>query len=78
MIADSISTVGTCNMDIRSFNIDYEINAVFYDKRMTDLLKERFEADLASCVEVSYSTFRKRNIFVRLRNSILRVLAPVL
>ncbi len=78
MIADSISTVGTCNMDIRSFNIDYEINAVFYDKRMADLLKERFEADLASCVEVSYSTFRKRNIFVRLRNSILRVLAPVL
>ncbi|HOV64066.1 MAG TPA: cardiolipin synthase [Spirochaetia bacterium] len=78
MADSSISTVGTCNMDLRSFSLDYEINAVFYDKHVALTLKESFERDREFCTEVKYSNFQKRNIFVRLRNSILRVLAPVL
>ncbi len=79
MIVDTmISTVGSCNMDTRSFHLDYEVNAFFYDTKITAELIAQFNADVAECKQVSFEDIRELSIFRRLRNSIFRMIAPVL
>lgn len=42
----NISTVGTANMDIRSFELNYEVNAVIYNNETTKKFEKIFEEDL--------------------------------
>lgn len=45
-IDGEVSQVGTANMDIRSFELNYEINAVIYDKDKTKELDKLFFEDI--------------------------------
>lgn len=74
---DEISTIGTCNFDSRSFNINYEINTVFYDKKINANLKAQFYKDLKNSVKITPKLYKK-NFLVRLRNSFFRLVAPIL
>ena len=79
LIVDTmISTVGSCNLDTRSFHLDYEVNAFFYDSKITAELIAQFNADVAECKQVAFEDIRELSIFRRLRNSIFRMIAPVL
>jgi cardiolipin synthase len=78
-IADrTMASLGTCNLDIRSFSLHYEVNSVFYDEKTIDLLRRTFEADLAFCRKITPGDLRRRHLFVRLRNSVCRIVSPVL
>jgi cardiolipin synthase len=79
LVADSeISTVGTCNMDIRSFHINFEVNTVLYDKQIASQLIKQFNTDLKHCREINLAEFRNQKIFNRIRNSILSILSPIM
>lgn len=79
VICDSqIATVGTCNMDIRAFMLNYEVNAVFYDKGIVSELAEVFERDRSQCREVTLKSLRRQGPLRRVRNSLLRLLSPLL
>ena len=78
IVDDTISTVGSCNMDIRSFHLDYEVNAVIYNKKVTARLIEQFNNDLLFCIKINKEDHKKLNVFKRLRNSIFRIFSPVL
>ncbi len=75
---DTISTVGSCNMDIRSFHLDYEVNAVYYSRKKTAELIKQFNYDLQFCERLTNKDNKKLNVFSRLRNSIFKIIAPVL
>ncbi len=45
-----VCSIGSANMDIRSFNIDYEINAILYDSKLAEEIERTFLADLEQCV----------------------------
>ena len=78
LVDEMISTVGSCNMDTRSFHLDYEVNAFFYDTKITTELIAQFNADVAECKQITFEDIRELTIFRRLRNSIFRMIAPVL
>ncbi len=78
VVDDTISTVGSCNMDIRSFHLNYEVNAVYYNERTAKQLIEQFMFDLQFCVKIIDTDRRKLNVLKRLRNSIFRIISPVL
>ncbi|MEA1911693.1 MAG: phospholipase D-like domain-containing protein, partial [Spirochaetota bacterium] len=78
IVDDTVSTVGSCNMDIRSFHLDYEVNAVYYNKEVTVKLIKQFKDDLLYCIKIDKSTRKKLNVLIRLRNSIFRIFSPVL
>ena len=65
-------------MDIRSYSIDYEINAVLYDEALAHELAADFEHDLASCSEFSLGDYEKSSLFRRLLDSIYRLFSPLL
>ena len=78
IVDEMMSTVGSCNMDTRSFHLDYEVNAFFYDTKITSDLIAQFNADVAECKQITFEDIRELSIFRRLRNSIFRMIAPVL
>lgn len=78
IIDDLISTVGTCNMDIRSFHINYEVNTVIYDKNTTRGLKDQYLIDLEHSKKVLKSDLKRHGFFLRVRNSLSRLLAPLM
>ena len=73
-----LCSIGSANMDIRSFSINYETNLVVYDERVTRELEADFRADLASCETFSVEAYEARRPAARLLDSTLRLCAPLL
>ncbi len=46
MVDGAVSSYGTANMDIRSFQLNFEVNAVIYDEEATGMLEEIFLEDI--------------------------------
>ncbi len=78
IVDDTVSTVGSCNMDIRSFHLNYEVNAVYYNKEINIKLIKQFKEDLLYCIKIDKSSRSKLSVVKRLRNSIFRIFSPVL
>ncbi|HEU4342264.1 MAG TPA: cardiolipin synthase [Candidatus Binatia bacterium] len=77
-IDSEICSIGSANIDIRSFSINYELNAVFYSERIAKELESDFERDLEYCSEFDPAAYRKRGTAIRFRDSIARVLSALL
>src|SRR5699024_3063291 len=50
-VDSEIRSIGSANIDVRSFSINYELNAVLYDRMLTGQLEQAFERDLLDCEE---------------------------
>jgi cardiolipin synthase len=77
-IDSRICSVGSANFDIRSLRLNYEINAVMYDEKATKEVDAQFIEDLTHCREVTLAQLNQASIPVRLRNSLLRLISPIL
>jgi cardiolipin synthase len=77
-IDSEICSIGSANIDIRSFSVNYELNAVFYSDRIAKELESDFERDLEYCSEFDPAAYRKRGTASRFRDSVARVLSPLL
>jgi cardiolipin synthase len=75
---DDICSVGTANIDVRSFEHNYEVNAIVYDKDFTEILKEDFITDCRKCKELRYEQHMKRPWLNRLMEGVARVFTPLL
>ena len=56
----SSCSIGSSNIDIRSFSINYEINAVLYSQKLAKKLEEEFERGLADCTEFRPAEYQRR------------------
>lgn len=73
---DSLCTCGSTNVDFRSFEHDFESNIFFYDRDMALRLKQVFLDDLRHSFLMQHP--RRRPFHVRLWESIVRLLSPLL
>lgn len=73
-----VSCVGTANMDIRSFRLNFEVNAVIYDQRTTKRLIESFHRDIAYSTWITRQAYENRGFFFRAREQFCRLLSPIL
>lgn len=78
LIADELCAIGSANMDVRSFHINYEVTGMFYDPRLTAQLAEIFAEDLQHAREITRASRAAPSILVRLAESAARVLSPLL
>jgi len=78
VIDGEICTIGTANMDYRSFDNNAEVNAVFFDKGVASEVRMLFEADLQESYRLDYLTWKRRSNKVKLVGSMGRVIAPLL
>lgn len=77
VIDDMISTVGTTNFDIRSFRLDYEVNAFIYDKKFAKKMKETFLEDQMVCKQLDENSKRNKKLIDKILQSIFRLFAPL-
>ena len=75
---DEFSTIGSTNMDFRSFEHNFEANAFFYDKDTASALKEIFLADQRDCMLLSLKVWDKRSWKSKVTESVVRLLSPLL
>ncbi len=73
-----VSSVGTANMDIRSFDLNFEVNSFIYDRGVTEMLEADFLNDLKYCTEITPEWYRKRSAVFKIRESVSRLISPML
>jgi cardiolipin synthase A/B len=73
-----VSCMGTANMDIRSFSLNFEVNAVIYSARTTERLMEAFENDITKSTLVTRKKYEQRSLLIRIKEQFCRLLSPVL
>ncbi|MDR2122503.1 MAG: cardiolipin synthase [Flavobacteriaceae bacterium] len=75
---DNLSVIGSANLDIRSFDLNFEISALVYSKSVNQELYDVFIDDLENSIEITYKEWRKRNKIIELGDSIARLISPLL
>jgi cardiolipin synthase len=78
LVDDVFSSVGTANMDIRSFDQNFEVNALIYDEAIARELKKYFLDDLQNCDRILPEKWAARKFSHRLRESFARLFSPLL
>lgn len=78
-VSDDISaTVGTINLDYRSFYHHFECGAYFYDNSVVARIEEDFQATLEKCQEVTSDYYRRLPLYQKMIGRTSRLLAPLL
>jgi cardiolipin synthase len=72
------ATVGSANMDVRSFRINFEVNAVVYGFALADQLATVFRHDLRLAREITLSSLANKTLSQRAAESFARILSPIL
>ena len=75
---DEWASVGSTNLDFRSFEHNFEANAFFYDEKTVCTLKEIFLEDMKKCMTLSQKIWDKRSFKNKIIESAVRLLAPLL
>lgn len=79
IISDNFfSSVGTTNLDFRSLETNFEVNAFIYDEKFTRELERTFLADLQQSREIKLREWRKRPWHRKLRESLAHIVSPML
>lgn len=73
-----VACVGTANMDIRSFGLNFEVNAVIYSERTVQRLERAFETDISQCTHVTRNIYDQRGLVIRVKEQFSRLLSPLL
>lgn len=73
-----VCSYGTANMDIRSFELNFEVNGVIYDEDTTRRLEEIFVEDLKKCKEITPEIYGQRSLLIRIKEQGSRLLSPLL
>lgn len=75
---DSVCAIGSANMDFRSFEHNFEVNAYVYQKEFALQMKELFFEDMKQCETVIATRWFKRSLQQRATESFMRLLSPLL
>ncbi|MCD8318526.1 MAG: cardiolipin synthase [Paraprevotella sp.] len=75
---DTLASCGSTNIDFRSFERNFEVNAFVYDRGAALSLKEIFLKDQTHCRLLNLETWETRSIWYRMAESSIRLLSPLL
>ena len=78
MIDSKICAVGTANMDVRSFKINFETHAFIEDEGVTKELEDAFFKDIGDSRELTLDGYNRRSRLMKIRESISRLFSPLL
>lgn len=78
VVDGNIASVGTANIDVRSFRLNFEANAFVYHPNIAKALSDRFHEDLTESTELTSKLYQSRSKWIRFKEAIARLLSPIL
>jgi len=79
IVADGeLAIVGTANMDHRSFELNFEVNSMIYDKEIAQQLRQAFLDDIKDADLINPERWKKRTLFKQLPEKLCRLFSPLL
>lgn len=79
IIADNaVASIGGANLDIRSFAMNFEVNAFIYDGKIIKELEHSFLEDLKISKKITLEAYNARPLWMRFKESVSRLLSPLL
>ncbi len=75
---DNLSVIGSANLDIRSFDLNFEISALVYSKKINQELHNAFMNDIKGSIELNYEQWKNRNKWTKFGNSVAKLISPLL
>lgn len=79
MVIDrEVAIVGTANMDLRSFDLNFEVNAMIYDTAIATELQESFYQDLKDSTQIDKTEWENRPMHIQLAEKISGLFSPLL
>lgn len=78
VIDEEVASVGTANIDVRSFRLNFEVNAFIYSSKLSKQLTDAFNHDLTLSRQLTLEQYNNRSFYIRFKESISRLLSPIL
>lgn len=75
---DTLSFVGSANMDIRSFDLNFEINALVFSRIINKQLCDNFIKDIGDSKELNEKDWLKRSWLKQFGSAVARLISPLL
>lgn len=73
-----LASIGTANLDLRSFDLNFEVSAIIYDEKSATELAEMFDKDLLDSEEITYKRWVERSKGRRFVERLVRLISPFL
>jgi cardiolipin synthase len=78
VVDEKIASVGTANFDVRSFKLNFEVNAFIYSEEIAKTLTQDFKNDAILSYELTRDAYYDRPTYIKFKESIARLLSPIL
>ncbi len=73
-----VASAGTANMDVRSFKLNFEVNAFVYDRQVANEFEIQFLKDIEDCTEITLEWYNQRSNISKIKESVSRLISPLL
>src|SRR5690606_24841984 len=67
VVDDLAASIGTANIDVRSFQLNFEVNAFIYDSQTAKRLVHIFEQDIKKSRRLTYDQYLQRPLIIRFK-----------
>ncbi|WP_059173196.1 cardiolipin synthase [Bacillus sp. FJAT-27445] len=78
VVDQEVASVGTANIDRRSFYLNFEVNTIVYDKKIAEQLTQLFLQDSRKSKELTLDIYQRRSIRIKIKEAVSRLLSPIL
>lgn len=78
IVDEKVFCYGTANMDIRSFALNFEVNAMVYDEEKAREMTEIFKKDVEKSTRITPEIYEGRGLVIKVKEQISRLLSPLL
>lgn len=78
VVDEEVASIGTANIDVRSFKLNFEVNAFIYNEEIAGALAKIFYKDVEVSKELTIELYEKRPKRIRIKESLSRLLSPIL
>ncbi len=79
IVVDGIAvSIGTANMDIRSFKLNFEVVAIIYDYNIAEEYEKQVMYDIAVSKEITLEEHNRRSRSLKIKESLIRLISPIL
>lgn len=78
VVDNKLASVGTANIDMRSFRLNFEVNAFLYNETLAEMLVDEFEKDAEDSTVLTLEKYQERSNWIRFKEAISRLISPIL